>query len=154
MVRPKQKINTVFVYGTLMRGFCNHELYLAGQVVKATPGEMRGDLYHLNYGYPAAVDGAGTVKGEIFYVHDMQKVLPGLDFLEDYNQTGEADLYKRKVREVQDGKGNIIKCYVYLWSPDRMDELTQNGVYIKHGDWKRFIRENKCIPEEDYESNS
>jgi len=142
-------MNHIFVYGTLMKGFHNHERFLARYVTGGVPGVMEGELYHLAYGYPAAVDGRGTVRGEIYTVMDMDNVLPALDWLEEFNQPGEEDQYIREIREVRDINGNIILCYVYLWSAERLQELRENGVYIKDGDWRNFIRDNNLMPEED-----
>jgi len=69
---------------------------------------------------------------------------------EKYNQPGSEDLYTREIRKVQDEEGNIICCYVYLWSNMRLDYLKQAGKYIPHGDWRKFIRDNNYfVSEED-----
>ncbi len=138
----------IFVYGTLMKGLANHDTYLAERVGGPLPGEMKGELYHLKYGYPAAIDGPGRVKGEIYLLEDANELLPQLDYLEDFNQPGSEDLYKREIREVRDEHGNIIFCYVYLWSNNRIKELKENSVYINNGDWKKFISENNCLAED------
>ncbi len=145
--KSDEKTGFIFVYGTLMKGFQNHELYLAERVLERSAGYMKGELYHLKYGYPAVIDGTGEVKGEIYLVKDIEKLLPVLDYLEDYNQPGQEDLYKREMREVRDDKGNIKKCYVYIWSPNRLPELKEVGRHIGHGDWAKFMEENSNITE-------
>lgn len=142
-------MNHIFVYGTLMKGFHNHERFLAGYVTEGVPGVMEGEIYHLAYGYPAAVDGRGIVRGEIYTVMDMDQALPALDWLEDFNQPGEEDRYIREIREVRDIKGNIKLCYVYLWAAERLQEMKENSVHINDGDWRKFIRDNNLMPEED-----
>lgn len=136
-------MNTIFVYGTLMSGFENSLRYLERYVIERRTGFMPGVLYHLDYGYPAAIEGTGTVKGEICFVKDINDVLPTLDYLEKYNQPDAEDLYLRTIREVRDQHDNIILCYVYLWSPKRIDELTQISTIIKNGDWREFYNDLK-----------
>lgn len=131
-------INTVFVYGTLMTGFIYHEKYLSDYIIEKHTGYLKGDLYHLNYGYPAAVDGEGLIKGEIFIVKEIADILPSLDMLEDYHNC-EADLYIRQIRDIRDTSGNVIPCYVYMWSPKRKRELDLAGTKIEHGDWRKFM---------------
>lgn len=43
----------IFVYGTLMSGFINHDLYLAEHIVTMQPAKIKGRLFHLPVGYPA-----------------------------------------------------------------------------------------------------
>jgi len=146
-MKEKFQVNSIFVYGTLMRGFNYHRQYLADHVIGFTEGCIKGRLYHLNYGYPAATGGDGTVKGEIFEVMDMENLISDLDFLEDYNQPGEEDMYTRTIIEAADIEGNIKYCYVYLWSIKRIDELEREGTYIKHGDWRKFLNDSLFSPE-------
>lgn len=131
-------MNTIFVYGTLMKGFDNSRTYLDDYVIYRTPGYLPGILYHLKYGYPAAIDGEGTIKGEICFVKDINQLLPQLDYLEDFNQPGSEDLYSREIREVSDYNDTILQCYVYLWSPKRIDELVKIGTLVENGDWREF----------------
>ncbi len=144
----KHEINNIFVYGTLMSGFRNHDKYLSGHIIEKYQGIMKGKLYHLKDGFPAASDGEGRITGEICLVRDIEKMLPVLDNLEDYNQPGREDLYKREIREVRDDKGNIILCYVYLWVRQRLSYLKNAGLYINHGDWKKFLQDNNFLLEE------
>lgn len=134
-------MNTIFVYGTLMKGFENHKNYLADYVLEERKGWLHGKLYHLPYGYPAVIEGDGIVEGEIFSVRDIQEVLFRLDWLEDYNQPEGEDMYIRMKRRVRDEFKNERMCYVYLWSPERLDEILTKGVYIKDGSWRRFLNE-------------
>ena len=141
-MNEKFPVNSIFVYGTLMRGFNYHRLYLADYVIGFSEGCIKGRLYHLKYGYPAATGGVGTVKGEIYTVRDIDNLIPVLDFLEDHNQPGEEDMYMRSIIEAADSVGNITQCYVYLWSLLRIDELEKEGTYIEHGDWRKFLNDS------------
>lgn len=131
-------MNTIFVYGTLMRGFDNNQQYLECHVIERRTGFLPGCLYHLEYGYPAAVEGKGIIKGEICFIKDINELLPQLDYLEDYNQPDCEDMYIRTVREARDQHDNIILCYVYLWSPKRIEELDKIGTLVENGDWREF----------------
>lgn len=132
-------MNNIFVYGTLMKGFENHKNYLSDYIIEERNGWLRGKLYHLPYGYPAVIEGEGIVHGEIYVVRDIKQLLLRLDWLEDYNQHGSEDMYIRTIRRVTDVFNNLRMCYVYLWSPKRLDELLKNGIYIDNGNWKSFI---------------
>jgi gamma-glutamylcyclotransferase (GGCT)/AIG2-like uncharacterized protein YtfP len=66
------KLYKVFVYGTLMRNFWNHKVYLEGRVSRITRGQTCGLLYHLPEGYPALLEGGGRVKGEIIEPVDVK----------------------------------------------------------------------------------
>lgn len=132
-------MNSIFVYGTLMKGFDNHEKFLSDYITEQKKGWMKGKLYHLPYGYPAVIEGEGIVRGEIYYLRNIEDVLPKLDWLEDFNQAGTNEMYIRLKQKVQDENNSISLCYVYFWSPKRINELLNTGVYIEDGDWRRFV---------------
>lgn len=45
---------TLFVYGTLKRGFSNHDLF-CGNALDVAEATIHGDLYDLPFGFPALV---------------------------------------------------------------------------------------------------
>ncbi len=73
----------IFSYGSLMQGFWNYDRYLHGKAKLIGEGSMGGNLYHLPEGYPALLQGKGTVWGEV-----MKLLYPStidvLDRLEGY----------------------------------------------------------------------
>lgn len=129
----------IFVYGTLMKGFENHSM-LEQYILSSCQGSIAGRLYHLKEGYPAVTKGKDRIQGEIYWLRDMGKVLPALDYLEDYNQPDTEDLYKRILCEALTSAGERVLCYVYVWAPEREAELLRDGVYVQSGDWKKLNR--------------
>ncbi|MCL6634359.1 MAG: gamma-glutamylcyclotransferase [Peptococcaceae bacterium] len=127
----------LFAYGTLMSGFGNHERYLGGRVLKIERATVEGELYHLRYGYPALVPGAGRVAGELILVKDLEALLPQLDALEDYFGPGEDNMYERVEVEALTESGEKIRAYTYRYA--RLKELEKKGLRVKGGDWRRFL---------------
>jgi len=131
----------IFVYGTLMEGFGNHNLYLKGKIQSINYGETQGELYHLPPGYPAMLDGNGAVKGEIIRVMDDNKLMEKLDSLEGYRGEGNHNLYDRRMRNIKDTDGNIIPCLVYIYQD--AEYVKENGILIPDGNWRNFIKNRR-----------
>ena len=96
----------VFVYGTLLKGRANYEHYLApaNPIMRC---EAEGfDLYELG-AYPAAVEGTGTIKGELYKVTLEQ--LEKLDRLE-----GNGSLYTRE-KTLVTGYSLFEKAEAYIY---------------------------------------
>ncbi|TAM57743.1 gamma-glutamylcyclotransferase [bacterium] len=94
----------LFVYGTLRRGREHApRLERARFVARAT---ARGRLYLCHW--PAFVDGAGFVVGELYAVDE--DLLALLDAFE-----GEGCLYARERREVRDEYGGRRDAWLYRW---------------------------------------
>ena len=99
----------IFVYGTLLKGKCNYNRFLA----PAEP-EMRGEIegfemYDLG-AFPAIVKGEGRVKGEVYKVTSEQ--LAKIDRLE-----GEGILYiKEKVKVEGYCFHEELDAYVYIYN--------------------------------------
>jgi gamma-glutamylcyclotransferase (GGCT)/AIG2-like uncharacterized protein YtfP len=131
-------INKVFVYGTLMKGFSNYRRYLEGRVKRITPGKTYGLLYHLPEGYPALLPGNEEITGEIMEPID-EELLKMLDELEDYDETGNNNLYNREVREILTVNGEKTDCWIYVYTDEKYAK--ENGILIPGGDWRKFIME-------------
>jgi gamma-glutamylcyclotransferase (GGCT)/AIG2-like uncharacterized protein YtfP len=93
----------VFVYGTLKRGHGNHH-WLAEAVFLGTT-TLRGAVLHDLGPFPMAIEGEGTVWGEVYGVDE-----PGLARLDRLE--GCPRLYRRCRRVLADGR----KAWVYLGS--------------------------------------
>lgn len=128
-------LNRVFVYGTLMTGRENFPL-VAPYVKKVTPAKSKGILYHLPYGYPAMVDGEGTVVGEVLELEKFSEVIARMDELEDSQPGGTHNLYHRIVGQVTLDTGETVSAYLYLWVD--IGGLEELGKKIPHGDWRKF----------------
>lgn len=129
-------INKVFVYGTLMKGFWNHERYLEGRISRITPAKTQGLLYHLPEGYPAFLEGDGIVIGEVIEPVD-ENLLESLDRLEGYRKWSSNNLYVRDKKKVltKDGKESI--CWVYIYAKE--EYAKKIGTPVPNGNWRKFI---------------
>lgn len=130
----------VFVYGSLRQGFWNFQNLLKGKVNSIVSAEIKGNLYHLPEGYPAAIEGDGNVKGEVLELVD-DDLLARLDSLEGYRGVGQNNLYERKKVNTRLKDGEEISCWVYFYSRGNLQHLKKKGVLITDGDWKKFIKE-------------
>ncbi|MFJ9684703.1 gamma-glutamylcyclotransferase family protein [Streptomyces bacillaris] len=93
-----------FVYGTLLPGEPNHELFLRGRTTGERPAVLPRALLYDGPGYPYAIEGHGRVHGTLLTaVPGVYGELLGLlDHLEEYLGPGHPrNLYERVVREVE-----------------------------------------------------
>ncbi len=130
--------NTLFVYGTLMRGEPRHHL-IADRVLTACPARCEGALVHMGP-YPAMIedDPAAVasptphwVQGELLLIDDLEGLLPTLDRVEGCAAPGEPDgLYRRVRRQVQMG---VVQreAWVYL-----LEDHIKRGPVIPSGSWR------------------
>jgi gamma-glutamylaminecyclotransferase len=106
------KLNTVFVYGTLKRGYGNHRLlatsHFVGDAVTVEKYRM------IDAGFPVVLDGSRehNVAGEIYQCDDA--TLRRLDALE-----GEGHMYDRKLIDVRlcpdaNGYRHVVKAFIYI----------------------------------------
>ena len=102
-------MNTVFVYGTLLKGECNHNYYLGGIPCLGQATLRNFDLYDLGR-YPGIITGDGTVLGEVYEVSDDK--LSELDVLEGL----EYGLYIRQQAEVTMDNGETLEAAVYVYN--------------------------------------
>jgi gamma-glutamylcyclotransferase (GGCT)/AIG2-like uncharacterized protein YtfP len=105
-----KKINRVFVYGTLKRGFYFHEQYLGGDKANSCgPARTTKDYSLYTDGMPHMIKETSEtgVKGELYEVDN--KILKTLDDLE-----GHPIVYYRDIIEVIDEKGNQTLAWAYL----------------------------------------
>lgn len=139
---------TVFVYGTLKPGECNHAAYCLPGLASQRSALVPGQLFHLpSLGYPGLVDGPGWVQGVVLQWAGPQAAidrrLAQLDALEDYDPrwAGKAqgpNFYDRQWRGVyrRDTQGQshfLTYAWVYLLGRDRVREL--GGVWLPEGVW-------------------
>lgn len=138
-VAEGQVVSCVFVYGTLMTGMDNHAV-IRPYIQSVQPGRVAGQLYHLPYGYPAYAVGPqdGWVYGELVELRDIPAALTALDALEDYRGPNcPENLYNRVIRTVIASDGKEVLAYIYEWN--NRPPLTEIGVVIANGDWKRHV---------------
>lgn len=95
-----EKLEHVFVYGTLKRGQCREDLW-PKVPVSVAPAWTWGSLFDLGP-YPALLGGSDRVLGELwsFEPSEMATVLEVLDQIEGTNQPGLPNEYDRQQVQV------------------------------------------------------
>ncbi len=117
----------VFVYGTLMRGFVNHEPFLS-QAASLGDGTTEGVLYGVNGRFPGMIHGEGMVHGEVYEVSEDE--LRDLDQLEGYHRRSN-DLYTREEVEVNLRIGVRVNAWAYFYNHAVVHESL-----IPSGNWR------------------
>jgi gamma-glutamylcyclotransferase (GGCT)/AIG2-like uncharacterized protein YtfP len=117
-----RRVDTLFTYGTLMRGFRLHRL-LAGRAEFLARGWVRGRIVDLG-SYPGAVPDTGsTLHGEVYRVGD-----PALWGALD---SAEGPQYHRREVTVRSEDGRELAAFIY-WYVGPLDR----GVPIPGGDYR------------------
>ena len=118
-------MNTVFVYGTLKKGWGNNTL-LANSTYKGA-GTVKGTLINLG-SFPALLkEGDSIVHGELYDVTDA--ILSMLDMLE-----GHPYFYKRELMNVKhDTSGDIL---TKVWAYCVPEAFRQSHTVIMNGNWR------------------
>lgn len=119
---------TLFVYGTLKRGECNHHNYLSDATFEGEYYLEHYALYELG-GFPGMVpDEKGRVRGELYHISSEQ--LMAIDRLE-----GEGRLYKRQVVEVKGVEDNVPytnqAVYAYVYLGNVQDKAKEDGKWMR-----------------------
>ncbi|MER6420672.1 gamma-glutamylcyclotransferase family protein [Streptomyces sp. NPDC001137] len=129
-----------FVYGTLLPGEVNHDLFLRGCTAAEEPARLSGAVLYEGPGYPYAVEErGGVVYGELVTaVPEMyEELLVALDRLEEYAPGDPRNLYERVEREVHPEDGNTaVRAWVYVAAPAVAARLRARGKLIESGDWR------------------
>jgi gamma-glutamylcyclotransferase (GGCT)/AIG2-like uncharacterized protein YtfP len=140
-VEENPNLHSVFVYGSLLKGFWNHERCLSEVPCK---GEaiLKGnyDLYHLPVGYPALVEGnkENCIIGEVYSVNSDE--LARLDMLEGYHKDRPGySMYRRETVQVELENGKVVNSFVYIYQL----KLATGAELVKNGDWREFMRERE-----------
>lgn len=121
--------NTIFVYGTLRKGFGNYKYFLEGKSKFIEEDTINGKMHSWG-SFPAVFPGDDTIHGEIYEVDD--EVLSSLDRLE-----GHPNFYCRTPIKTSSGKD----VEVYLC---QRTATYDDFPYIPGGDWKHYVK-NKGI---------
>lgn len=99
----------IFVYGTLMRGCCNHDGYLAGKNSLGSATLNGYGLYNLGF-FPGIIREVGErVQGEVYEID--VSTLARLDELED-----NGEWYTRTIEKAEFPDGTAVEAYVYVWN--------------------------------------
>lgn len=137
----------VFVYGTLRRGFANHDRFCF-DVLEVVPAWTTGRLYDLPYGFPAMVPADdGRVIGELLTFPDPVTALHRLDRLEGFRPDGPRH-YDRVVAGVRHTAGwDPIPAWCYVYSRSRLERLAAVASPISGGDWSLVGRAEHGAPQ-------
>ncbi len=127
----------VFVYGTLKPGGFYWGQFCEGRVESWWRARVRGKLFHLSVGYPAAVfDEEGWVQGVVLELRDPES-LAGLDALEGFDPahrgTGRNEYDRLRVEAYRENSDRADLVWAYgmdLRGIERWD-----GSWIESGDW-------------------
>ncbi|MEV2258361.1 gamma-glutamylcyclotransferase [Streptomyces anulatus] len=135
-----------FVYGTLLPGEPNHDLFLRGRTAGERPAVLPRALLYDGPGYPYAIEGHGRVHGTLLVAAPgiYGELLGLLDHLEEFLGPGHPrNLYERVVREVElpargaPDAGEPVRAWVYLAAAAVTRSLRTGGVLIPEGRWTR-----------------
>ena len=139
----------VFVYGSLREGFFNYDKYLKGKVVSITPAKIENKIvYHMPYkGYPAILNGTGTVYGEIMVIKPeiYDETMIAMDKMEGFiSENNPENEYEKVVLEVEHLDNHKKEnCYLYFYNPAIDPKFNNEAVLVEHGDWVKHMTENK-----------
>ncbi|MFD9539481.1 gamma-glutamylcyclotransferase family protein [Streptomyces sp. NPDC060022] len=129
-----------FVYGTLLPGERNHDLFLRGRTSAEQPAVLPGALLYEGPGYPYAIEGHGTVHGALVTAApgSYGELLGLLDHLEEYlGPDHPRNLYERVVRQVIPGPAPAepVRAWVYFAATAVTRTLRTGGTPIPSGAW-------------------
>lgn len=125
--------NTLFVYGSLMKGMVHHNK-VAALVKEIRPALCEGSLYRLPVGYPAMVEGPGTVHGELLTLNSFKDIIKLLDEFEGFSPSNpDKSLYLRIEKPVmfEPGKKGVTS-FVYVLNKTKLPKeatLIDSGNY-------------------------
>jgi gamma-glutamylcyclotransferase (GGCT)/AIG2-like uncharacterized protein YtfP len=136
------KLVKLFVYGTLMKDFCNYNKYLLYNTVEIKKAYVYGRLYHLiDKECPALIEGTDKVFGEVITIadDDNKTIVSRVDELEKYFKGDNITIvYTREETKVYYETGDIELLGAYILK-DRKLLSKENSIYIPSGDWRQFL---------------
>ncbi|MEF8792494.1 gamma-glutamylcyclotransferase family protein [Thiohalorhabdus sp.] len=129
----------VFVYGTLKPGQANWERALRGHVRRWRAAVIRGRLFDLATGFPAATAGNGRVHG--YALHLPAEKLAVVDAIEGFEpgRNPGRNLYQRLTVFAFTPQGAPMgKVYAYFMDAEGRDRL--GGTELPEGIWRPLVR--------------
>lgn len=127
-------LDRLFVYATLRTGQTARSL-IANHVARCVPASMPGAIYAFPMGYAGLVEAdlPRRVTGEVLWLTDLPATFGLLDAYE-------GDDFARVIKQVELDTGEALWTWIYvLADPD----AAQHGTLIEHGDWARYVREQR-----------
>lgn len=124
-------MHRVFVYGTLKKGFSNHNRILEGYDIKITPAWTYGMLYDLGY-FPALTEGNNKVYGELIEFDNLE-ILRRVDSLEGFRgENSNFNFYDRKEVQVYTNEKTIFAWVFFISANTLIDydeKIISSGVW-------------------------
>jgi gamma-glutamylaminecyclotransferase len=122
----------IFVYGSLLEGYCNHDHFLAGSLKVADATTVENGFRMIDLGhYPGVLPGYGRITGEIYDVNP--QTLKRLDRLE-----GHPNFYRRTGAEFLTTDGRRIEAELYMLQRPYGAEYPA----VESGDWRSYRHVN------------
>jgi gamma-glutamylcyclotransferase (GGCT)/AIG2-like uncharacterized protein YtfP len=116
------RIESLFVYGTLMPGYGNHRR-IVDHVRSARPATVQGILVDLG-AFPALIRGHGKARGVLLAIDP--HALAITDLIEGFHPDRARSLYVREEVEIDLGKGSKATAWTYFFAkPDRIQHHPQ-----------------------------
>ena len=112
---------TLFVYGTLKRGFSNHHLLQGAEYVGAAKTLEKYSLYESGIPYVFKGEAVSHIYGELYLVDEL--TLKKIDRLE-----GHPGWYRREKVEVLTENGVTVAAWLYFY-PEIRGKLVKTGRY-------------------------
>lgn len=131
----------IFVYGTLMKGFHNYDIYLDGKATAVRDAYIYGKLYNLEEkGCPGVIEGCDKVYGQVisFVDDDNHSLLNTLDEFEKYFEDEKAIMFERNPVKVYFSEEETEELYYYKFLREDLFEKF-NAEYIPDGNWRSFM---------------
>jgi gamma-glutamylcyclotransferase (GGCT)/AIG2-like uncharacterized protein YtfP len=126
----------IFFYGTLMSAFQPEVLArLDGQLQSTGRGSIAATLFDLG-SYPAAIPALdGRVRGELYRMRDVGRVLFVLDEFEGYSSSDRfTSLYVRDEAAVRLDDGQVVTAWVYFYNAPLV-----GAPRIDSGDYREYM---------------
>jgi len=124
-------MHRVFVYGTLKKGFSNHNRIFGGYDITITPAWIYGELYDLGY-FPALTIGKNKVYGELIEFDNLE-ILQRVDYLEGYRgENSIFNFYDRKEIQIFTDK-ETFTAWAYFLNESKI--IDSDGELITSGVW-------------------
>ena len=124
-------MHRIFVYGTLKKGFSNHNRILEGYDIKITPAWTYGMLYDLGY-FPALTEGNNKVYGELIEFDNLE-ILRRVDSLEGFRgENSNFNFYDRKEVQVYTNEKTIFAWVFFISANTLIDydeKIISSGVW-------------------------
>ena len=117
----QEREHTLFVYGSLKRGFPNHYFLRDSYFVSLAKTVERYSLYVDVYPFVYPRDSVSPIHGEVYKVDD--NTLYRLDALE-----GHPHLSRREQIEVRLKSGERMRAWIYFF-PERSGRLISSGEF-------------------------